>query len=58
MVGLGILALVIGVILWLTVMPVIGWILMVIGAILIVAGVLMGAVWSFGRAAGRRGSVY
>ncbi len=58
MVGLGILALVIGVILWLTVMPVVGWILMVIGAILIVAGLLMGAVWSFGRAAGRRGTIY
>ncbi len=58
MVGLGILSLVIGVILWLTVMPVIGWILMVIGVVLIVAGILMGAVWSFGRAAGRRGTVY
>lgn len=58
MVGLGILALVIGVILWLTVMPVIGWILMVVGAILIIAGVLLGAVWSFSRAAGRRGTVY
>jgi len=57
-VGLGILALVIGVILWLTVMPVIGWILMVVGAILIIAGVLLGAVWSFSRAAGRRGTVY
>jgi hypothetical protein len=57
-VGLGILALVIGVILWLTVMPVIGWILMVIGAVLIVAGLLMGAVWGFSRAAGRRGTVY
>lgn len=58
MVGLGILSLVVGVILWLTVLPVIGWILMVIGAILIVAGLLMGAVWSFGRSAGRRGTVY
>ncbi len=58
MVGLGILALIIGVILWLTVMPVIGWILMVIGAVLIIAGILMGAVWSFSRGAGRRGSVY
>ena len=57
MVGLGILLLVIGVILWLTVMPAIGWILMVIGAILIVAGLLMGAVWSFSRT-GRRGTVY
>ena len=57
MVGLGILALVIGVILWVTVMPVIGWILMVVGALLIVAGLLMGAVWSFSRA-GRRGAAY
>ena len=58
MVGLGILALIIGIILWVTVMPVIGWILMVIGAVLIIAGILMGAVWSFSRGAGRRGSVY
>lgn len=54
MVGLGILLLVIGVLLWLTVMPAIGWVLMVIGIILIVAGILMGAVWSFSRAAGGR----
>jgi len=39
-------------------MPVIGWLLMVVGALLIVAGLLMGAVWSFSRAAGRRGSAY
>ncbi len=58
MVGLGILAFVVGVILWLTVMPVIGWILMVIGAILVVAGLLVGAVWRFSRAGGRRGTVY
>jgi hypothetical protein len=57
-VGLGILLLVVGALLWLTVMPVIGWILLVVGAILIVAGLLMGAVWSFGRTAGRRGGVY
>ena len=57
MVGLGILLLVVGVILWLTLMPVLGWILMVVGVILIVAGLLMGAVWSFSRA-GRRGTVY
>jgi sulfite exporter TauE/SafE len=48
---------VIGVILWVTVMPVIGWILMVVGALLIVAGLLMGAVWTFSRA-GRRGPAY
>jgi len=50
-VGLGILALIIGVILWLTVMPAIGWILMVIGVVLIIAGILLGAIWSFSRAA-------
>ncbi|HZT15850.1 MAG TPA: hypothetical protein VFA19_07860 [Gaiellaceae bacterium] len=50
--------LVVGVILWLTVMPVIGWILLVIGALLIVLGLVMGAVWSFSRGAGRRGAVY
>jgi hypothetical protein len=56
MVGLGILALIIGVVLWLTIMPVIGWILMVIGVILIIAGILMGAVWSLSRAG--RGPAY
>jgi hypothetical protein len=58
MVGAGILLLVIGVILWLTVMPAIGWILMAIGVILLIAGILMGAIWSFSRGAGRRGTVY
>ena len=59
MVGLGILLLVVGAILWLTVMPAIGWLLMAIGVILIVAGLLLGAVWGFSRAAGtRRGGVY
>ena len=58
MVGLGIFALILGVILWLTVMPVIGWVLMVVGVLLIVAGLLLGAIWSFGRAAGRRGAAY
>ncbi len=57
MVGLGIALLIIGVLLWLTVMPAIGWVLMVIGVILVVAGILMGAVWSFSRA-GRGGTVY
>jgi hypothetical protein len=56
-VGLGILLLVMGLILWLTVMPAIGWILMAIG-VLIVVGLLLGAVWGFSRAAGRRGGVY
>jgi Family of unknown function (DUF6131) len=54
MVGLGILLLIVGVLLWVTVLPAIGWVLLVIGAILIVAGILMGAVWSFSRAAGPR----
>jgi hypothetical protein len=58
MVGLGIALFVIGVLLWLTVMPAIGWVLMVIGVILVVAGLLMGAVWSFGRGARRGGTVY
>jgi uncharacterized membrane protein HdeD (DUF308 family) len=56
MVGLGILLLIVGILLWLTVMPAIGWILMVIGVVLVVAGILMGAVWSFSR--GRGGTVY
>ena len=58
MVGLGIVLLILGVLLWLTVMPAIGWGLMVIGVILIVAGFLMGAMWSFSRGGGRRGTVY
>jgi hypothetical protein len=58
MVGLGLLALVIGIVLWLTVAPAIGWILMAIGVILIVVGFLMGAVWSLSRAAGGRRATY
>jgi hypothetical protein len=54
MVGLGILLLIIGVILWVTVLPAIGWALLVIGALLVLFGLLMGAVWSFSRAAGPR----
>jgi hypothetical protein len=57
-VGLGILLLVVGVLLWLTVMPVIGWMLIVVGAIAIIAGLLMGAVWSFSRAGGPRRGYY
>jgi hypothetical protein len=58
MVGLGILALIIGAVLWLTaIMPAIGWTLMVIGVILIIAGILLGAVWSLSRGAGR-GATY
>ncbi len=58
MVGLGIVLLIVGIVLWVTVAPAIGWILMVIGAIAIVAGFLMGAMWSFGRSGRRRGTVY
>ena len=58
MVGLGILALIVGAILWLTIMPAIGWTLMAIGIILIVAGILLGAIWSFSRGVGGRGTVY
>jgi hypothetical protein len=58
MVGLGILLLIIGVVLWLTIMPAIGWLLMAIGVILIVAGFVLGATWGFSRGAGRRGAVY
>jgi hypothetical protein len=56
-VGLGILLLVVGLILWLTIMPAIGWVLMAIGVIAIVAGLLLGAVWGLSRG-GRRGTVY
>jgi uncharacterized membrane protein HdeD (DUF308 family) len=53
-VGIGILLLVVGLILWLTVMPTIGWVLMAIGVIAIVAGLLLGAVWGLSR----RGTAY
>jgi hypothetical protein len=58
MVGIGILLLIVGAILWLTVMPALGWLLMAIGVIAIVAGILLGMVWGFARAADRRGTVY
>jgi hypothetical protein len=54
MVGLGILLLIVGVILWVTVLPAIGWALLIIGALLVLFGLLMGAVWTFSRAAGPR----
>jgi hypothetical protein len=54
MVGLGILLFVVGIVLWLTVAPVLGWILMAIGVLLVVIGLIVGAVWTLGRAAGRR----
>ena len=49
MVGIGIVLLIVGLLLWLTVMPAIGWTLMAIGVILIVAGLLLGAIWGFSR---------
>lgn len=54
MVGLGILLLIVGLILWLTVMPAIGWILMAIGVVLIVLGLVLGMAWGFSR----RGATY
>jgi hypothetical protein len=49
MVGLGILLLIIGLILWLTIMPAIGWVLMAIGVVLIVLGLVLGMAWGFSR---------
>ena len=49
MVGIGILLLSVGLLLWLTVMPAIGWTLVAIGVILIVLGLILGAVWGFSR---------
>jgi hypothetical protein len=48
-VGIGIVLLLVGLLLWLTVLPAIGWTLMAIGVILIVAGLLLGAIWGFSR---------
>jgi hypothetical protein len=49
MVGLGILLFVIGIILWLTVQPALGWILMAIGVVLVILGLVLGAIWGFSR---------
>jgi hypothetical protein len=49
MTGLGILLLIVGLILWLTVMPAIGWVLMAIGIVLIVLGLVLGMAWGFSR---------
>ena len=54
MVGLGVLFFVVGLILWLTVMPAIGWILMALGVVLIVLGLVLGMAWGFSR----RGATY
>ena len=55
MFGLGIALLILGAILWLTILPALGWILMVLGVIAAVAGLLLGAVWGFARGPTRRG---
>jgi hypothetical protein len=57
MVGLGIALLIIGVLLWLTVLPALGWVLMVIGAILVVAALVLGMGMGFARGS-RRGGAY
>jgi len=49
MTGLGILLLLVGLVLWLTVMPAIGWVLMGIGVVLIVLGLILGMAWGFSR---------
>jgi hypothetical protein len=49
MTGLGILLLLIGLVLWLTVMPAIGWVLMAIGVVLIILGLVLGMAWGFSR---------
>jgi hypothetical protein len=49
MTGLGILLLLVGLVLWLTVMPGIGWALMAIGVVLIILGLVLGMAWGFSR---------
>ena len=49
MTGLGILLLLIGLVLWLTIMPAIGWVLMAIGVVLIILGLVLGMAWGFSR---------
>ena len=49
MTGLGILLLIVGLILWLTVMPAIGWLPMAIGVVLIILGLVLGMAWGFSR---------
>jgi hypothetical protein len=49
MTGLGIVLLLVGLVLWLTVMPAIGWLLMGIGVVLIVLGLILGMAWGFSR---------
>jgi hypothetical protein len=49
MTGLGILLLIVGLILWLTILPALGWILMAIGVVLIILGLVLGMAWGFSR---------
>jgi hypothetical protein len=49
MTGLGIVLLIIGLLLWLTIMPALGWILMAIGVVLIILGLVLGMAWGFSR---------
>jgi hypothetical protein len=49
MTGLGIVLLIVGLILWLTVLPALGWILMAIGVVLIILGLVLGMAWGFSR---------
>lgn len=49
MTGLGIVLLIVGLILWLTIMPALGWILMAIGVVLIILGLVLGMAWGFSR---------
>lgn len=49
MTGIGILLLLVGLVLWLTVMPALGWTLMAIGLVLIVLGLVLGMAWGFSR---------
>ena len=49
MTGLGIVLLIVGLILWLTILPALGWILMAIGVVLIILGLVLGMAWGFSR---------
>jgi hypothetical protein len=49
MTGLGFVLLFVVLILWLTVLPALGWILMAIGVVLIILGLVLGMAWGFSR---------
>lgn len=57
MVGLGLLLIAIGIILWVTVFPVIGWTLIAIGVVAAIVGLIVGAVWGL-TGSGRRTRAY